>query len=597
MLMSKEPSMEQFSLRELVLIARRRKAVFLITFAAIFLLALSFAAFWPAKYRSIGTVQILQPDIPQQIVSPTGSGTADAIQAFADLRIEQINEKITATENLVDIITKFNLYSDLRKSASMASAVSTMQKRIKLSLLSADMANPTAAVHLSAGQLAAVAFTISFDYSDPLVTQQVANELISRFIDEDLKLRRQQAAAQSNFLADQIKSLEANLSEQEKRMADFRTEHSGARPEDSAFNMQMEATSGQSVDSIHQQLASLDNQKGNLEVQLAGIQPYSTIATDGTPLTTPALQLKALQGHYSTAAAQYGPSHPDVIKLRKQIDSLEAQLGIPPDTANIQSQINDVRAKLAQDQKSYGPDYPEILTLKRKLVGLAAEQQARGALPTAYRETKDADNPAYLVLKSQLSALEEQRKSLFLQLATTQEQHELYAKRVGEAPANEREYAALSRDYDNSQLRYRELKEKKLAADMNEQVEQGRQGERLAVIEAPDLPTSPRMPPRRLAIAGGIIFGLFGGLFMAYVAENMSQAVYGTQALGAIVGLPPLVAIPYISNSHDLALRERWQKFYIALPFLLAVAAAGICNWFFIPLDVLWVSLLQGVGL
>jgi succinoglycan biosynthesis transport protein ExoP len=589
--------MEQFNLRELVAIIRRRKAVYLVTFAGIFLLALSFAAFWPAKYRSIGTVQILQPDIPPQIVSPTGGGTADAIQAFADLRIEQINEKIMATENLVDIITKFNLYPDLRKSAPMTAAVSTMQKRIKLDLLSADLANPTAAAHMTAGQLAAIAFTISFDYSDPLLTQQVTNELISRFIDEDLRLKRQQAAAQSKFLAEQLKSLEVSLSEQENRMADFRTEHAGARPEDAAFNMQMEATSGQSVDNIGQQLASLDNQKGNLETQLAGIQPYSTIATDGTPLTTPALQLKALRGRYSVASAQYGPNHPDVIKLRKQIDSLEAQLGIPADTANIQSQINDIRAKLVEDAKNYGPNYPEVPILKRELAGLAEQQQARSATPTAYRETKDADNPAYLVLKSQLSALEEQRKSFLAQLVTVREQHDLYAKRVAEAPANEREYAALSRDYDNAQIRYRELKERKLSADMSEQVEQERQGERLAVIEAPDLPTSPRMPPRRLAISGGIILGLFGGIFMAYATESMGQTVHGTRALATIVGLPPLVAIPYIPNTGDVAARERWRKFYIALPFIVIAAAASICNWYFIPLDILWVRVLQGMGL
>ena len=199
-----------------------------------------------------------------------------------------------------------------------------------------------------------------------------------------------------------------------------------------------------------------------------------------------------------------------MVKLRKQIDSLEAELGIPPDTANIQSQINDIRARLAEDLKNYGPQYPEVITLKRQLAGLSEQQQARGATPTTYRETKDADNPAYLVLKSQLSALEEQRKSLLAQLASVREQHDLYAKRVAEAPANQRIYAELSRDYDNAQLRYRELKEKKLSADMNEQVEQGRQGERLAVIEAPDLPSSPRMPPPQ---TGGSWRNHIGGLW------------------------------------------------------------------------------------
>ena len=84
---------------------------------------------------------------------------------------------------------------------------------------------------------------------------------------------------------------------------------------------------------------------------------------------------------------------------------------------------------------------------------------------------------------------------------------------------------------------------------------------------------------------------------MAYVAETMGEAVYGTRALAAIAGLPPLVAIPYIPNSRDLAIRERWRKFYLASPILLIALAAIICNYFFMPLDILWVTVLQGVGL
>ena len=55
---------------------------------------------------------------------------------------------------------------------------------------------------------------------------------------------------------------------------------------------------------------------------------------------------------------------------------------------------------------------------------------------------------------------------------------------VAENPMLEQEMARLSRDYENAQLRYRDLKEKKMAADMDEQMIQDRKGQRLSVVLA-----------------------------------------------------------------------------------------------------------------
>jgi len=589
--------MDQLNIREIISMARRRKTPYFLTFAAVFLLAVSFAVFWPPKYRSVGTIQIQQPDIPQDAVSSAGNNAADAIAAFADLRIQQIHDKITATQNIVDLITKFDLYADLRSKAPMSAAAQMMQNNIKLLLRSADFANPSAASHLTSSQLSAISFTISFDYSDPLVTQQVTNELMTRFLDEDLRIRREQAKSTSAFLADQIKTLEASLSEQERKISDFQAKHAGARPADLAFNMQMEATTSQTLQNIGLQLAGLDAQKGNLDSQLAGIQPYSTMTADGSVLTTPAIQLKALQARYSIVAGQYGPNHPDVVKLRKQIDSLQSQLGIAPDSANIHSQVDDLRARLAELQKNYGPDYPETVSLQRKLKALVATEQSRTATPTLRQGVKDADNPAYLVLQSQLSALEVQRRSLLAQQENSSQQHVLYTKRVAEAPSVEQEFASLSRDYDNAQLRYRELKDRKLSADMNEQLEQGRKGERLMIMESPDLPNSPRLPPRKLAIAGGFVMAVFSGIAVAYVVELMSQAVYGTRRLAAIVGVPPLVAIPYIPNRADRN-TQVWWRVGLCVVAVLAVAVALLSfDAYVMPLDVLWTLIMRSVGL
>ena len=105
--------------------------------------------------------------------------------------------------------------------------------------------------------------------------------------------------------------------------------------------------------------------------------------------------------------------------------------------------------------------------------------------------------------------------------------------------------AALSRDYENAQLRYRELKEKKMAADMDAQMEEQRIGERLIVIVPPQLPTHTQ-PPRILLLLGGFILALMGGVASVAASEALNQSVHGTRHLGSLIGVAPLVSVPYI---------------------------------------------------
>jgi polysaccharide chain length determinant protein (PEP-CTERM system associated) len=540
--------MDNLNLRDALAILIRRRTAALGAMVAVFALSVAFAFLWPPKYRSTGTIQIQQPDIPKEVVDSSDPNVARAVEAFADQRIQQIQQKIIATANLVDVITKLNLYEDLRQTTPIAGVVARMQRDIKLDLLSADLANPSAASRLQPGQLAAIAFTISFDYRDPVTAQHVDNELVSRFLDEDLKIRREQATDTSSFLADQSAQLEASLSEQEKRIADFLSQHAGERSEDLSFNMQMAAQTASSVDSISQQLAGLSQQRSTAEQNLASIQPFAVSTSDGQSLVSPASQLKALQTKYTTLSGQYGPSHPDVVTVKKQIDALQLQVN---------------KGQGANDSGAAG----------------------------------NADNPAYLVIQSELKSIEGQIAVLRAQQVDARKQHELYEKRVAETPAVEREYATLSRDYENAQLRYREVKEKKMSADMNEKLEQGRKGERLVVIDSPDLPSSPHFPPRGIVVLLGFILSASAGFGGALLAENISGSVQSAQHLAQLIGTPPLVAVPPILTEAD---RRRLRVVRIRL----AVGAAAFAivllllyGELVMPLDVLWTVIGQRVGL
>ena len=589
--------MENIGLREYLALLSRRKAAYLTTAALIFFAAVAFAYLWPPLYRSTGTIQIAQPDIPANLTAPTGEDAADEIQVFADQRIQQIQQKIVDTANLIDVITKYDLYPSERKTEPLQEVVLKMQKRIKLDLVSADLANPSAVQKLTPGQLAAIAFTLSFDYRVPLTAQQVANELITRFLDEDLKQRNAQAQAESDFLAQQATQLEQQLTQQEQQVAAYRSQHAGGEEEDLPFNMQSASTTSQTIDSLTQQLAALDQQRGNLQSQLANTEPYATVVVQGQPMTSPATMLRALQFQYTTLIGHYGPDYPDVVKLRQQIQALQSSGDSSVDTADIGAQIESLRAQLAEDEKTYGANHPDVVALKRELVHLETQKATSAPQTFDQMNVKDADNPNYVMLQYQIKSIDSQYQALLEQRNDAQKQYLHYEQLIAETPTVERDYENLSRDYDNAQLRYREVKEKKLSADMNQQMEAGRQGERLEVIDSPELPLKPHFPPRGIVLAAGFVLALLGGLGGVQLTENLSGSVHGTRHVAELIGQPPLVAVPTILSKDDIAGRKRQRMVAGAAAAFLLVLVLILYNFLVTPLDVEWSVIMNRLGL
>ena len=116
--------------------------------------------------------------------------------------------------------------------------------------------------------------------------------------------------------------------------------------------------------------------------------------------------------------------------------------------------------------------------------------------------------------------------------------------------------AALTRDYDNAQLRFRELKEKKMAADMTVKMQEDRKGQRLTLIDPPQLPIGTQ-PLRIMLVLGGLFASFMGGIIAVVIAQILSQSIVGPRHLESIVGVAPLVAIPHIFTKEERALHGK----------------------------------------
>lgn len=540
--------MEELSLRDIISVFKRRNKYFFITFLGMFALSAVFAMNW-ANYRSVATVEIKRSEIPQNIAVPSNLG--DIGLTVADQSISQIEQKVTSTDSLAGIIKMFNLYSGSGKSVPLAVLADSMRNKIKLDFISSQVSNPAAVQKETAEQLSAIAFTLSFDYSDPVLVQKATNELVVRFLEEYSKERIIKARATSEFLGDQIKSLEKSMAEQEKEIADFQARHGESGPNVLLFNQQASANVALSLQNIESQITANEGTQGALRSQLATVDPYSRVIADGQALSTPAIQLKALEAKYAALSGQYGPEYPDVIKTRNQLRALRNQTGAKSQTSQLKAQIVDTKTNLEAAESNSGPDNPDVIALKYKLKGLEKQLAAAGGKRQHDDDVKqDADNPAYLSLTAALRSAEEQHKSLLGQKETLIVQQGKYQKAITENPVVAQQMAALSRDYDNSQIRYRELKEKKMAADMNQQLEVDGKSQLLLVTNPASLPRVTH-PARLMILLGGFVCALIGGIASVIIFEAMNQSIYDSNHLASIIGTAPLVTIPYLFTQEE----------------------------------------------
>ena len=202
----------------------------LVPCVVIFGAAVAVAFMIPPVYRSSATILVESQQIPQDLVRSTV--TSSALQ-----RMEVIRQRVMARESVLRMVQKFGLYPDEIASLSATQIVDRFRKAAAIDqVLLADNSRPEA-----------VAFKISFDYGDPVVAAQVANELVSSVLDEDLRSRSGQAAETKRFLTDEVERLQHELNSVEAEIADYKAKHSNFLPETLGYR-QSSASGGSDAD-------------------------------------------------------------------------------------------------------------------------------------------------------------------------------------------------------------------------------------------------------------------------------------------------------------------------------------------------------------
>jgi len=561
------------SASELIGIVRRRLLRMVLVSAAVLAVAVPVALYWPPVFRSTATILIEEQEIPRDLVRST-------ITTFADERIQVISQQVMTRGTLMQIVEKFNLYERERKRMASEEILERMRRDIKLETVSANVTDRRSGLRSAS----TIAFKLSFDSESPASAQRVANELVTLYLNENLRTRQQRSRETSAFLADEAQRLAKQISEIEAKLAVFKRENAGRLPELMALNMNLRDRAEAELVEIERQIRLSEDRAVYLEAQLTVVKQAAPLPT-GERALEPEERLKLLRNQYAGLSGVYAEGHPDLQRIRREMDALQKSTGTAalPDP----KRIDEARAELKRLQDRYAEAHPDVVRQRKMVESLEAS-------PPPERKP---DNPAYVSLASQIESARSEAASLRLQRVNLRTRLAGYTVRLEETPGVEQAYRDLSRDHENANTKYKEIRAKQMEAEVSNELEKDRKGERFSLIDPPQFPEKPNEPNRKKLLALGLMASLGGGVGAAALAEALDRSVKSARALAALLDAPLLGVVPRAADPNARR-RRRWLLLAVLGLLLLGGLAmlAGL-HFFYMPLDSLYYVLLRRLQL
>ena len=551
---------------------RRRKGLILIIAGIVFLIGLVTAFVWPPTYQSTSTILIEEQEIPSELIQST-------VTSYAAQRIQVISQRVMARSNLMEIVEKYNLYEKDRKRKTTEEVLAKMREDISIDMITAEVMDP----RTGRPGVATIAFSLGFKSASPQQAQKVASELTTLYLNENLKSRTEKAAETYDFLTAEATRLDEEISRLEGELSAFKERNLYTLPESRDLNtMSLQRAENELAD-IDTQIQTLEERKIYLGGQLPLLDPYNT-----GDIMSPSARLDALRTEYISLASRYSPDHPDVTRIKREIQALERDTGDYASPDDLRAQLEILRQELATAEQTYTQDHPDVKRLNRQIDALESEIQNPRPSTKATSAPVNADNPAYVNLQTQLQAADSELRSLKARRIKAQDKIAEYEERLLLTPKIEQEYRMIARDLDQTTARYQATKAKQMTAEVGQEMEKERKGEKFTLIDPAVLPEEPISPNRPAIIFLSLVLALGAGVGSAAVAESVNASVRGAKGIVAILHTAPLAVIPYLPNAADTRSQQNKKRIMIITVVAGIVILFLLVHFLFSPLDVLW---------
>lgn len=438
----------------------------------------------PKQYTSQTLVLVARPAVSEEVVKHVV--TEDFTQRLAAMK-----GKILSRSRLEPVIEKFNLYSADRSKVHMEDLVERLRGAITITPLEAM---PGIQYSNLPG------FSVNVTFGDPQMAQQIATEVTSMFMEQDARDINEKAKTTTSFIDQQLGEAKTKLDEQDEKLAQFKRQHIGSLPEEDQRNLGLLGSLNAELDSTNQAMTRTQQDKGFNETLLSQQEASWKASQKGENPESLEDQLHTRQEQLTVLLSRYTPEHPDVVKLKSEIEDLKKKI----------------------DESPNATDTPK----SRKVTEPPQIQQLRAKI-------QQADQTYAELVKRQ---------------AKIQDQIRVIEGHIESSPIVEMQLKELTRNHQNALDFYNELLKQRNVADMDRDLISQQQSEHFSVLDPPSLPTSPSFPKMVNFAGGGFGGGMVLGLIILYLLMAMDKTLHSEREVETYLKLPVLASLPVLES-------------------------------------------------
>lgn len=247
-----------------------------------------------------------------------------------------------------------------------------------------------------------------------------------------------------------------------------------------------------------------------------------------------------------------------MISMRRQIEQLRSGGSVAG--MSLQQQLQNQRAILAEARQRYSDDHPDVKRILRNIDSL----QARIDSGETSDRTLSSDSPVAVQLRTQLNAIDSQLAALQARGGDLRVKLTELEGRLNAAPEVEREYQEVTRDLAGARTKYDELLKRQMDAEVSEAAIAGGTVDEFRVAKHPTLPREPAKPARLAIFLVSLVLAFAVGFAAVVAAQFLDQTVRGVRDIRDILNVTPLAAVPEIQTAGSIALRRRQALMFAA---------------------------------
>ncbi len=506
------------------------------------------AFLWPDTFVSDATVRVVPPQVPERYVPAN-------VTAQVSDRFNAMAQSILSRNTLTTIIQTYNLYPEARSRRPMEDILEDMRKDLNVYPV-----NPSGA----AQRRNAVAFRVSFEYSNRFLAQKVTNDVVGRLIDEYTRSRSSQANQTTDFLQDKVEQAKRELDEIDKKITEFRFRNVGQTPDQKSLNIQQLNAFELRMATINSSMSRVNQEKMMLEGDLRTLQE----------------KVKLLSAIPAPSQAIAQSRNEGLAAIDRQISQRETVL------AALQERYTDTHPEVKRVRADIG-------VLRKSREAIVARQDEAAQKPAQGQPVRVDAQTAREILETQgqiarkqgeIQGKDFQLEELAKEMASLNRATKQYQMRIESSPAGEQQYMQLMLDRQAASAAYEDLSRKMNSSEIATDLENRKQGETLEILDEASLPVTPTEPRRATIILAGVLGGFILGAVFAGGREMKDTSLKNLKDVRAYTNLTLLGSVPLLEN--DLVVRRRrrltWLAWSVASILSILIMAASVYYYHFV---------------